>query len=162
MPWQEGTRMSLREEFVKLAMQAGANRRELCRRFKIAPKTGYKWLLRYAEQGSRGLIDRSRRPRRSPQRTAAEIEQRVIKMRCAVLGSWGGRKLARRLVIEGGPQLAPSTITEILRRHGRLEGARRRTSRPVPAPFSSGPSRTSCGRWTSRGISRPGAGAAIR
>ncbi len=44
MPWREVTRMSLREEFVKLAMQAGANRRELCRRFGIAPKTGYKWL----------------------------------------------------------------------------------------------------------------------
>jgi len=37
MPWREVTRMSLREEFVKLAMQAGANRRELCRRFGIAP-----------------------------------------------------------------------------------------------------------------------------
>ena len=130
MPWQEGTRMSLREEFVKLAMQAGANRRELCRRFKIAPKTGYKWLRRYAEQGSGGLIDRSRRPRRSPQRTGAEIEQRVIKMRCAVLGCWGGRKLARRLVIEGGPKLAPSTITGILRRGGLLN-----QSAPSPRPF---------------------------
>jgi hypothetical protein len=28
MPWQEVTRMSLRQEFVKLAMQAGANRRQ--------------------------------------------------------------------------------------------------------------------------------------
>jgi transposase InsO family protein len=130
MPWQEVTRMESREEFVKLAMQAGANRRELCRRFKIAPKTGYKWLLRYAEQGSGGLIDRSRQPRRSPQRTAADIEQRVIKMRCAVLGSWGGRKLARRLVIEGGPKLAPSTITGILRRGGLLNRAA-----PAPRPF---------------------------
>jgi len=130
MPWQEVTRMESREEFVKLALQAGANRRELCRRFKIAAKTGYKWLLRYAEQGSGGLIDRSRQPRHSPQRTAAEIEQRVIKMRCAVLGSWGGRKLARRLVIEGGPKLAPSTITGILRRGGLLNRAA-----PAPRPF---------------------------
>jgi transposase InsO family protein len=130
MPWREVTRMSLREEFVKLAMQAGANRRELCRRFGIAPKTGYKWLQRYAEQGSGGLEDRSRRPRRSPMRTVAEIEQRVIRMRGEVLGCWGGRKLARRLVLEGGPALAPSTITGILRRHGLLNRAA-----PAPRPF---------------------------
>ena len=49
MPWREVTRVSLRKEFVLLAMQAGSNRRELCRRFGIAPKTGYKWLLRYAQ-----------------------------------------------------------------------------------------------------------------
>ena len=47
--------MSLREEFVQLALQAGVNRRELCRRFGIAPKTGYKWLMRYARAGASGL-----------------------------------------------------------------------------------------------------------
>jgi transposase InsO family protein len=115
--------MRSREEFVKLAMQAGANRRALCRRFGIAPKTGYKWLLRYAEQGSGGLIDRSRQPRHSPTRTAAAVEEQVLRIRLAVLGCWGGRKLARRLVLEGGPELAPSTITGILRRHGLLNQA---------------------------------------
>jgi transposase-like protein len=50
--------VSLRKEFVLLALQAGVNRRELCRRFGIAPKTGYKWLMRYAQAGASG----SRRP----------------------------------------------------------------------------------------------------
>src|ERR1700733_14772219 len=90
MPWREVTRMVLREEFVKLAMQEGANRRELCRRFGIAPKTGYKWLERYATEGDSGLEDRSWRPRRSPLRTAKAIEQRVIGMRREVRGCWGG------------------------------------------------------------------------
>ena len=49
MTWREVTRVSLREEFVQLAMQAESNRRELCRRFGIAPKTGYKWLARHAQ-----------------------------------------------------------------------------------------------------------------
>lgn len=121
MPWREVTRMKLREEFVKLAMQDGANRRELCRRFGIAAKTGYKWLARYTAEGSGGLEDRSRRPRRSPLRTAEEIEHRVIDLRREVRGSWGGRKLARRLAVEGGPKLAPSTITGILRRAGLID-----------------------------------------
>ena len=61
MPWAEVTRVSLREEFVQLAMQPNVNRRELCRRFGISPKTGYKWLARYTARGPSGLRDYSRR-----------------------------------------------------------------------------------------------------
>src|SRR5437868_14916345 len=110
MPWREVTRVSLRKEFVLLAMQAGSNRRELCRRFGIAPKTGYKWLLRYAQAGASGLEDRSKRPRRSPARTATEVEQAVVRLRHESRNSWGGRKLARLLARQGGPALAPSTV----------------------------------------------------
>jgi transposase-like protein len=66
MPWAEVTRVSLREEFVQLAMQPGVNRRELCRRFRISPKSGYKWLARHAATGPSGLRERSRRPCHSP------------------------------------------------------------------------------------------------
>src|ERR1700721_1909779 len=96
MPWREVTRMLLREEFVKLAMQAGANRREACRRFGIPAKTGYKWLQRYALKGSCGLEDHSRRPRGSPMRTGSEVEQHVPRIRREVLGLWGGAKRAHR------------------------------------------------------------------
>jgi len=123
MPWNEVTRVSLREEFVQLAMQSGANRRELCRRFKISPKTGYKWLRRYQAAGQDGLQDRSRRPYRSPARTKEAIEQEVIRLRAESRNCWGGRKLARQLTNHGGPQLAPSTVTAILRRHGLIDPA---------------------------------------
>jgi transposase len=121
MPWQEVTRVSLREEFVQLAMQARSNRRELCRRFGISPQTGYKWLARYALEGASGLCDRSRRPRHSPTRTVDELSERVIQLRRESRNSWGGRKLARLLTDEGGPRLAASTITGILRRAGLLD-----------------------------------------
>ncbi|RVR10517.1 helix-turn-helix domain-containing protein, partial [Sinorhizobium meliloti] len=32
-----------RREFVRLALEEGVNRRELCRRFGISPDIGYKW-----------------------------------------------------------------------------------------------------------------------
>jgi transposase len=99
MSWQEVTRVSLREEFVQLAMQDGVNKRELCRRFKISPQTGYKWLRRYAAQGARGLEDRSRRPHQSPSRTKAAIEQQVIELRAESRNCWGGRKLSRQLLM---------------------------------------------------------------
>jgi transposase InsO family protein len=123
MPWAEVTRMSLREEFIQLAMQPGVNRRELCRRFGISPKTGYKWLARYTQEGAGGLHDRSRRPCHRPARTLAKVEQRVIALRQESRNSWGGRKLARLLADEGGPRLAPSTITAILRRADLLEAS---------------------------------------
>jgi Helix-turn-helix domain len=72
MPWEEVTRVSLREEFVQLAIQTGVDRRELCRRFGISPKTGYKWLRRYRSAGSDGLQDGSRRPHRSPSRARGD------------------------------------------------------------------------------------------
>ena len=47
---------------------------ELCRRYEISRKTGYKWIARYEADGGAGLLDRSRRPRTCPHRTAAEVE----------------------------------------------------------------------------------------
>ena len=82
MPWSTRDTMSLREEFVTLAQQEGANRRELCRRFGISPQTGYKWLARFAQQGAGGLIDGTRRPHRSPRTTAAPLQQAVLALRC--------------------------------------------------------------------------------
>lgn len=111
--------MDVRREFVELARQEGANIRALCRRFQISPKTAYKWLGRFAEQGhsADALADRSRRPRSSPRRSAAMLEQAVVQLRRQHPG-WGGRKIAQRLAVLGQGQLAPSTVTEILHRHG--------------------------------------------
>jgi len=75
--------MDLRLEFVSLASQEGANRRELCRRFGINPKSGYKWLDRHAQGGNTALTDHSRRPRQSLARTTQSAEQRVLELRRA-------------------------------------------------------------------------------
>jgi transposase InsO family protein len=124
MPFKEYSTVSLRAEFCRLARQEGANRSELCRRFEISRMTGYKWLERCAAEGLGGLQDRSRRPHRSPGRTAVEMEAQVLELREAH-PCWGGRKLKRTLERDGLPGVpAASTITEILRRHGKLDGPR--------------------------------------
>ena len=84
--------MEQRREFVRLAMQEAVNRRELCRRFEIHPDTGYKWLGRFVADEE--LVDRSRRPRSSPRRTAAAIEDRILSVRDAH-PAWGARKIVR-------------------------------------------------------------------
>jgi transposase InsO family protein len=121
MPWKELSVSAQREEFVRLAMMRGANKRALCRRFGISREIGYKWLHRYAAEGRAGLADRSRRPQASPERTPAAIEAEVLRVRAASNGAWGGRKIAATLGRAGLERVpAPSTITEILRRHGQL------------------------------------------
>jgi transposase InsO family protein len=116
MPWKERSIMDEREEFVRLALADGANRRELCRRYGISPTTGYLWLRRYQEQGRVGLADHSRRPQHSPGQTPAVMEARVVAVRQAH-PAWGGRKIRAVLCAEGLPAPSASTITSILARH---------------------------------------------
>jgi len=122
MPFSDRSVQSEREEFCRLASVPDANVRELCRRFGVSPTTGYKWLAIFAEAGSAGLADRSRRPLNSPTRTTAELEAKVLQVR-SEHRTWGGRKIRRVLQNEGtAPVPAASTITAILRRHGELDG----------------------------------------
>src|SRR5438552_593528 len=81
MPWQEVSIMDQRVEFVALMRAAGANRSELCRRFGVSSKTGYKWLGRAAQGSEDWSADRSRRPHESPRRSEAALEAAVLRMR---------------------------------------------------------------------------------
>lgn len=120
MGWRKVTVMSQRIEFVKLALQEGINFSELCRRYEISRKTGYKFLKRYKEQGLQGLFDRSKRPINSPHQTDPEVEELILSLRDKH-PAWGGRKLKRRLEDMGYSKLpSPSTITAILKRNGRV------------------------------------------
>jgi transposase InsO family protein len=119
MPWREVSVMSERREFVRLALQEGANRRELCRRFGISADVGYKWLARW-RAGEEALAERSRRPHASPYRSSAAMEAAVLAVREAH-PPWGARKIAGCLKRRGIKPPAVSTVHEILRRHGRID-----------------------------------------
>jgi len=124
MGFQGVSVMDRKREFVVFGSVDRANIRELCRRFGISPTTGYKWLERFEREGLAGLIERSRRPKASPLQTAAGMEAKVLAMRERSNGAWGGRKIRRALQAEGEADVpAASTITEILRRNGRLSPA---------------------------------------
>src|SRR5450830_209831 len=90
MVWMEKSTVSLRQEFVRLASQDGANKRALCRHFGISPKTGYKWLARAGDGPQATLMDRSRRPHSSPARSPETTEQAVLALR-REHPAWGGR-----------------------------------------------------------------------
>lgn len=128
MGWMEANRMSLRSEFVHLLKCGGVSFAELCRRFGISRKTGYKWAARAREDESEGEVpmadraalwsaDRSRRPRSCPWRTSPEMEKAIVSVR-REHPAWGARKIARVLQDRGVTGIpSVSTITEVLRRH---------------------------------------------
>lgn len=118
MPWKEATVMSQKEEFVKLALSKTLSFSQLCSDFKISRETGYKLLKRYNAEGSNGFEPRSKAPKRSPAKTPARIEEKILTVRIKH-PTWGARKIRAHLITQGIVNLpAPSTITDILKRNG--------------------------------------------
>lgn len=123
--------MLQRREFVTLARQDGANIRDLCRRFGVAPSTAYKWLKRFELEADAGLRERSRRPGKFRCPTPTEIVESALAIR-QQHRAWGGRKIRRRLLDQGclaAP--ASSTITDILRRHQLIDPEKSSQHRPL-------------------------------
>ena len=132
MPWSETNRMDERARFAREALQGCFTMSELCWRYGIARKTGYKWLERYDQEGTLGCGDRPRAPRRHPNATPEKIVRRIIRLR-KQHRSWGPRTL--HAYLQGkDPETrwpSPSTIGEILKRAG-LVGRRRRRAAARP------------------------------
>jgi len=122
--WKESDCVSQRQEFVRLAEAEGFSMTELCQRFGVSRKTGYKWLRRWKAEGFSGLTDRSRRPKKSQGRTDPKVELAIVDLRTQH-PCWGGRKL-RRVLQDQGIQGLPtaSTITRILNRHGLISASK--------------------------------------
>jgi transposase InsO family protein len=130
MPWKEVSMVDQRREFVSLALTRQVPVTELCRRFGISRDSGHRLLRRHAQQGEAALLPNSRRPHSSPARTPDAMEQQVLVLRDRH-PAWGGRKLARRLRDMGLTEVpAPSTITAILHRHGRIDPDQAARHRP--------------------------------
>ncbi|HXD36227.1 MAG TPA: IS481 family transposase [Rhodanobacter sp.] len=75
----------------------------------VSMRTAYKWLKRFREEGSDGLVDRSSRPHHCPHATPSDVAEQVKMKRRA-------RQTYRQ--IAGELPVAPSTIARLLRRAG--------------------------------------------
>ena len=88
MPWQEACVQEQRMRFIHDWQKQQDSMAELCRRYGISRRVGYKWLERYRQEGIEGLQDQSRAPRRNPNQTPAALEERIVALR-ARHGRWG-------------------------------------------------------------------------
>jgi transposase InsO family protein len=121
MSWDIKDKIDRRYDFVTLARKQTISMRQLCRRFGISPKTGYKWLKRYKQAGLPGLQDQRPSPKRRRNQTPEKQESLVLKLR-GKQPTWGPRKLHQRLLDLGYKKLpAVSTMHRILRREGCIQ-----------------------------------------
>jgi transposase InsO family protein len=100
---------------------------ELCARFGISRKTGYKLVARYEAEGTDGLKERSRRPRHCPFASDPNCVAALLDLRHKH-PTWGAKKLLGILTRRqpGAAWPAPSTVALILARHGLIRSPRRR------------------------------------
>ncbi len=128
MPWEERSLMDVRLRFVQDVHRPGWSVAEVCRRYQVSRKTGYKWLERYGKAGPAGLVDRSHRPYTCPHATPTVVVQQILALQRRY--RWGARKvrwlLAKRVPLDLVPTVA--TVHRILERHGRT-GRRGRAHR---------------------------------
>ena len=127
MGWRETRVQDERLEFIQAVEGEEASLAELCRRYQVSRKTGYKWLRRYEQEGVAGLADRSRAPHRRALAVSEAIEAEIVALR-ARRPFWGERKLKAWLERERPEQNWPSasTIGAVLKRRGLTVPPRRR------------------------------------
>ena len=121
MTWDTKNIVARRGEFVRLAAAGGVSVSELCRRFGISRKTGYKWMGRFKQNGESALLDRKRLVVRRSNQTDPGVESALLALR-KEHPTWGPRKLHRRLRDLGGPvPRAISTVGRLLKRSGCID-----------------------------------------
>lgn len=93
---------------------------ELCTRYGVSRKTGYKWVERYHREGPEGLEERSHRPRSQPAQLPYALRQAIIELRGNRRAELGPKKIQARLRERYADQPVPSrtTIYNVLKRSG--------------------------------------------
>ena len=127
MPWRTTGPMDERMRFIVERGTHQVGMAEVCRRYGISRKTGYKLWARYQAEGPAGVAERSRRPHHLGRAVPEAVEAAIVQLRTQ-FPTWGPRKLYAHLVREQ-PQAGwpvPSTIGALLSRHGLTIGRRPR------------------------------------
>lgn len=126
MTWRFTNVEDVRMKFIDLSFKGVFSFKDLCEKFGISRKTGYKWLNRYREGGKENLSNQKRAPKTRPNETQKEIQDMIIKVRCQ-FPLWGAKKIIPYLKKKHPSISLPSTATvgNILRRNGYTASCRR-------------------------------------
>ena len=151
-----------RLRLAQCVVEDGWSLRRAAERFQVSGTTAARWAARYRAAGADGMVDRSSRPVRSPQRTSVKRERRIIAPR--VNRRWGPARIGFLLGTH------PSTVHRVLSRFGlaRLSWLDRVTGRVIrrcehhsPGSWSTWKSRSSDGSRTAAATASPAAPRAI-
>ena len=137
MPWGTTTVTDERIRFVLVHQREVASKQttmsELCERFGISRKTGYKYLRRKGQEGWTGLKDRSRAPLSGPHWIEPEVRKMVLEVK-EECSDFGAKKILADLRYADAERSWPSVsaIHHILKQEGLVQ--ERKTRRHYPHP----------------------------
>src|SRR5258705_8021056 len=101
MCWRESCAMDERVSFIADQRTGLWTMTELCERYEVSRKTGYKWLDRYRLEGVAGLVERSRAARVHGRATPQNIVDAIVGLR-RERPNWGPRKIMSKLAARPG------------------------------------------------------------
>lgn len=90
----------------------------LCRELGISRQTLYKYRRRFELEGPAGLVERSRRPCRSPQMVPPAVEDEIVRLRKDLPLDRGAQTIAYHLARSGWRVPSVATIHRVLVRRG--------------------------------------------
>ena len=127
MPWRHTSPMDQTTQFIADYLRRTLSITELCERYHVSRKTGYKWIDRYLKHGPLGLEERSGTPHSSPHHTPTHVVDALLEPR-RHHPAWGAKNLLSMLQNRhpSRPLPARSTGGAMLRRHGVVPKPRRR------------------------------------
>ncbi len=116
MAWRHVEVQEQRVSFVQEVAAGIDSLAKLCVKYGISRPTGYRWVERYQQAGVAGIVERSRKPLRSPRRSAIELEEQIVQLR-RQYPDWGARKL-QVLLKKEEIDVPSSTLHRVLKRRG--------------------------------------------
>lgn len=128
MPWMETSPVEQRERFIRDHRLDLYRMAELCARYSISRKTGYKWLARFEDSGRGARRDRSRAPHHCPHRIAHDVAALICTAR-RQHPSWGPGNLLAWLQSRHPGPIFPVAPKSVRRRRASF------TSRPAYLAF---------------------------
>lgn len=138
MSWQDTSTESEKIKFIGDWLRDEFNFADLCRRYGISRKTGYKLINRYKEEGELAFKAKSHARCHHPNITCYKKQERLIALKYRY-PHWGPEKLRAWLLINEPNEVWPavSTIGDILKKHGLVKPKKpRRRVAVYTEPFS--------------------------
>lgn len=113
MSYQTDPNIRKRLKWIKLYEQIG-NLGTVCLKCGISRPTLRKWVQRYKKDGISGLVENSRRPKRSPRaKVDSNLEKTILQMRHE--RKLGARRLQNELIRSHSTKLSLATIHKVLK-----------------------------------------------
>ena len=138
MSWKNTDEHKERIKFIGDWLKEEFSFTDLCKRYEISRKTGYKLINRFKEEGELALRPRSHARHSHPNATPHVVQKRLIELKHR-FPQWGPDKLRDWLLLNEGHLTWPavSTIGDILKKHGLVKARKYRKRVPAHSePFA--------------------------